>query len=63
MKKTIGSILLVICMMISIFEINNLPVSAAGKIRLNKTAVTLQGRRKVSAFCEKYAEERESHMD
>lgn len=42
MKKTIGSILLVICMMISIFEINNLPVSAAGKIKLNKTAVTLQ---------------------
>lgn len=42
MKKRIGSILLVFFMMVSIFGSNSIPVSAAGKVRLNKTAVTLQ---------------------
>lgn len=42
MKKRIGSILLAVCMMISILGSSNIPVSAAAKIRLNKTAVTLR---------------------
>ena len=42
MKRRIGSILLVICMIISIWEINRIPVSAAGRIRLNKISVSLQ---------------------
>ncbi len=42
MKKRIGSILLLVCMIISIFGSGSIPVSAAAKIRLNKTAVTLR---------------------
>lgn len=42
MKKRIGSILLAVCMMISILGSSNIPVSAEAKIRLNKTAVTLR---------------------
>lgn len=42
MKKRIGSILLAVCMMISILGSSNISVSAAAKIRLNKTAVTLR---------------------
>ena len=42
MKKMIGSILLAVCMIISIFGSGSIPVSAAAKIRLNKTSVTLQ---------------------
>lgn len=42
MKKKIGSILLVLCMMVGILGSTHIPVSAAGQIRLNKTAVTLQ---------------------
>lgn len=47
MKTKIGSILLVFCMMISILGSNILPVDAAGKIRLNKKAVTLQVGKKI----------------
>ncbi len=42
MKRRIGSILLVFLMALSIFGSGSLPASAAGKIRLNKTAITLQ---------------------
>ena len=42
MKKRIGSILLIFCMMISILAGNALTVSAAGQPRLNRTAVTLK---------------------
>ena len=42
MKKRIGSILLVLFMMVSFLGSNSISVSAAGKVRLNKTAVTLQ---------------------
>lgn len=42
MKKRVGSILLVFCMIISILGSNHIFVNAAGKTRLNKTAVTLQ---------------------
>lgn len=42
MKRKMGSILLVFCMMISILGSNNKPVDTAGKIRLNKKTVTLQ---------------------
>lgn len=42
MKKRIGSILLAVCMVISILGSGSIPVSAAAKIRLNKTAVTLR---------------------
>lgn len=42
MKKRIGSILLVVCMIISIFGSSSIPISAAAKIRLNKTSVTLR---------------------
>lgn len=42
MKKKLGSILLVFAMMMSIWGNHDEPVSAAGKMRLNKTAVTLQ---------------------
>lgn len=42
MKKRIGSIFLVLCMIVGIFGINSMSVSAAGKMRLNKTAVTMQ---------------------
>lgn len=47
MKTKIGSILLVFCMMISILGSNNIPADAAGKIRLNKKAVTLQVGKKI----------------
>lgn len=50
MKKRIGSILLIICMMISIFVSNSVPVNAAGKVRLNKTTVTLQVGEKYQLF-------------
>lgn len=42
MKKKIGSILLVVCMIISIFGSSRIHVNAEAKIRLNKTAVTLR---------------------
>lgn len=42
MKTKIGSILLVFCMMASIWGSNYIPVSAAGRIQLNKAAVTLR---------------------
>lgn len=42
MKKRLGSILLMVCMILSILESSSIPVSAAAKIRLNKTAVTLR---------------------
>ena len=42
MKKRIGSFLLALCMMVTILGGNGLTVSAAGKTRLNKTAVTLK---------------------
>lgn len=42
MKRKMGSILLVFCMMISILGSNNKPVDTAGKIRLNKKTVNLQ---------------------
>lgn len=42
MKKRVGSILFVFFMLASILGSNRIPVSAAGKIRLNKTAITLQ---------------------
>lgn len=42
MKTKIGSILLVFCMMVSILGSNHMLVDAAGKVRLNKKAVTLQ---------------------
>ncbi len=41
MKKRIGSILLVLFLMVSIFEVSNMSASAVGKIWLNKTAITL----------------------
>lgn len=42
MKKRIGSVLLAVCMMVSVLGIHNTSVNAASKIRLNKTAVTMQ---------------------
>lgn len=42
MKRKIGSILVIICRVVSVWGSNNIPVDAAGKIRLNKKAVTLQ---------------------
>lgn len=42
MKKRIGNILLIFCMMLSILAGKGLTVSAAGETRLNKTSVTLQ---------------------
>lgn len=42
MKTRIGSILLALCMMASILGSNHISMDAAGKIRLNKKAVTLQ---------------------
>ena len=41
-KTRMGSILLVICMIISILGSNNIPVNATGETQLNKKAVTLQ---------------------
>ena len=42
MKKRIGTILLAVCMVLSIFGSGSIPVSAAAKIRLNKTTVTMR---------------------
>lgn len=42
MRKKISILLLVLCMIASIAGGNGLTVQAAGKARLNKTAVTLQ---------------------
>lgn len=42
MKKRIGVFLLVFCMMVHILGNNGLTVRAAGRIRLNKTAVTME---------------------
>lgn len=42
MKKRIGTILLLVCMVLSIFGSSSIPVSAAAKIRLNKTTVTMR---------------------
>lgn len=36
------SIILALCMMVSILGSNQIPVSAAGRVRINKTAVSLQ---------------------
>lgn len=41
-KTKMGSILLALCMMVSILGSNQIPVSAAGRVRISKTAVTLQ---------------------
>ncbi|MBO5484569.1 MAG: flavodoxin [Lachnospiraceae bacterium] len=41
-KTRTGSILLVLCMIINILGSNHIPVSAAGRIRINKRVVTLQ---------------------
>lgn len=42
MKAKIGSILFVLCMMISILGRNYIPVNASDRIRINKRTVTLQ---------------------
>lgn len=41
-KTRMGSILLAICMIISILGSNNIPVNATGKTQMNKRAITLQ---------------------
>lgn len=41
-RTRMKSILLALCMMVSILESNQIPVNAAGGVRINKMAVTLQ---------------------
>lgn len=56
MKTKMGSILLSLCMIVSILGNCQIPVSATGRVQINKTAVTMQAGEKQQLFLENVPE-------